>query len=115
MKVAIIDDELDICIILKFMLGREGHEVHTFTSAELAQNFLKTNDVDIIVCDYHMKKISGYELFQLMKKENKSIPFILLTGESLTNTQQLIDDGIHQVLFKPQGLDELVKVLKELN
>lgn len=115
MKIAIIDDELDICIILKFMLRREGHEVHTFTSAELAQDFLKANAVDAIVCDYHMKKVSGLEFFRQMKRENKSIPFILLTGESLTNIPQLLNDGIHQVLFKPQGLDELVKVLKELN
>ena len=115
MKVVLIDDELDICVVMKFMLERAGFQVTSFTSPVEAQAYLKHAEFDVVVSDFQMTPMTGLSLFRWIKSQNKSCPFILLTGEPFMNQDELEKEGIHQVLFKPHGLDDIVDVLKQLN
>jgi len=115
MKIVLIDDEADICIVMKFMLQRSGFEVTSFTSAQEAQDYLKNNSYDAVVSDFQMTPMTGLALFRWLKEQGNNKPFVLLTGEPFMNLEELLEEGIHQVLFKPHGLDDIVKVLQELN
>lgn len=116
MKVVLIDDELDICVIVKFMLERAGHEVTSFTSPEQAQDYLSKSSFDVVISDFQMTPLTGLALFRWLKKLDPHYkPFILLTGEPLMDPEELKREGIHQVLFKPHGLDDIAEVLKQLN
>lgn len=114
MKVAIIDDEPDICYILKLELAASGFEPLTFESAFDAQKYFESNSADAIICDFLMPKMSGLDLFQWLKSKEKNIPFIILTGEPMMDTQQLINNGITEVLFKPQDLKKIPTVLNKI-
>ena len=46
-KILVVDDEMDLCEILRFNLENEGYEVDTANSAEQALKIL-TNDHDLI-------------------------------------------------------------------
>lgn len=116
MKVVLIDDELDICVIVKFMLERAGHEVTSFTSPEVAKDYLSQSNFDVVISDFQMTPLNGLSLFRWLKDVNPHYkPFILLTGEPLMDPEELKKEGIHQVLFKPHGLDDIAEVLKQLN
>lgn len=115
MKIVLIDDEVDICVVVKFMLEKAGHHVTSFSCPLLAQQYLEAAEFDVIVCDFQMSPFTGLTLFRWLKEKNKICPFILLTGEPYMNEKDLKKEGIHQVLFKPHGLDEIVSLLKELN
>lgn len=112
MKILIVDDEKDIGFILGFELKNLGHEIETVTSAADAMEYLKTNDVDAILCDFQMPRMSGLDLFNWIKQQNKSIPFYILTGEPTMDTEQLLQSGVKAILFKPQDLLRLSDFFK---
>ncbi len=114
-RVVLIDDEREICVIVKFMLEKAGFHVTSFTSPTSAQDYLKNAEFDFVVSDFQMSPINGLALLKWLREQNNQCPFILLTGEPYMNLDELLKQGIHQVLFKPQGLDEIVSVLKQLN
>jgi DNA-binding response OmpR family regulator len=114
MKIMIIDDEPDICFILTYEIRSMGHAPIAFETTDAAQNYLLENKVDAIICDLQMPKLNGLELFKWLKKNQKSIPFILLTGDPGLNPQQLLDEGINCILLKPQDLTEIQATLNKI-
>jgi CheY-like chemotaxis protein len=104
MKILIVDDEPDIGFILSFELKSLGHETVTFVSAIEAIEYLKSDTPDAILCDFQMPRMNGLEFFLWLKEQNKMIPFYILTGEPTMDTQQLLQSGIKDILFKPQDL-----------
>lgn len=115
MKVVIIDDEVDICFILAYEIQSLGHSVAQFYSAIEAQKYFESESADLVICDFQMPKLSGLELFKWLKKINKDIPFIVLTGESHMNTEELLNEGIADILFKPQDLKRLEDILNKIS
>jgi DNA-binding NtrC family response regulator len=112
MKILIVDDEIDLGIILSFGLKNLGHETVTLNSTEEAINYLSINSCDAVLCDFQMPRINGLGLFEWMKKNNKHIPFYILTGEPSIGSKKLLEMGIKDILFKPQDLLHLSNFFK---
>lgn len=112
MKITIVDDEEDICYILRLELSSLGHEVNTFPSAVAAQQYLMHDTPDAILCDFQMPMLSGLDLFQWLKTQDRNISFYLLTGEPIMDKTHLINQGITDVLYKPQDLLRLSTIFK---
>ena len=112
MKILIVDDEPDIGFILGFELKNIGHESISFTSALEAIEYLKTNTPDAILCDFQMPRMNGLDFFKWMKKNDIHIPFYILTGEPTMESEQLLQSGIRDILYKPQDLLRLVHFFK---
>lgn len=81
-----VDDEEDLCEILKFNLETEGYEVDTAYSAEEALT-LNLTDYDLLLLDVMMGEISGFKLASMLKKNEKTahIPIIFLTAKDTEN------------------------------
>ena len=90
MKIAIIDDEMDICFILAFEIQSLGHQVVQFNSAIDAQKYFESESVDVIICDFQMPKLSGLDFFKWLRGKNITTPFIVLTGETQMEADSLI-------------------------
>jgi DNA-binding response OmpR family regulator len=112
MKIVIIDDESDIGFILGFELQSLGHQTVTFTSTQEAITYLEKDSCDAILCDFQMPRMNGLDLFNWLQKNNKHIPFYILTGEPTMDTKQLLEMGVKDVLFKPQDLLRLAHFFK---
>lgn len=112
MKILIVDDEKDIGFILGFELKTMGHETVSVETVQEAMDYLKTETPDAILCDFQMPRMSGHELFLWLKGQGKEIPFYILTGEPTMDTNQLIHEGIKDILFKPQDLLRLSSIFK---
>lgn len=84
--ILIVDDEEDLCEILKFNLETEGYEVDTAYSAEEALT-LNLTDYDLLLLDVMMGEISGFKLASMLKKNEKTahIPIIFLTAKDTEN------------------------------
>ena len=61
MRILVVDDELDICEILKYNLETEGFEVVTAYSAEEALE-LPLQDFSLILLDVMMGEMSGFQM-----------------------------------------------------
>lgn len=113
MKVLIIDDEQDIGLIIGYELKFAGHEGVCFDSASKAQAYLLSHpEVDAIVCDFQMPKMSGLEFYHWARSQNFRGSFYILTGEPSMDLKNLLAAGITDVLFKPQDLNKLPSLLK---
>ena len=69
MIIAIIEDEPLIRKSISLYLERIGHSTHCFSSGQEALDFLSVNMVDKVICDIMLKDITGYEVFEELKKK----------------------------------------------
>ena len=102
-QILIVEDEADICEILKFNLENEGYGVSVAYSAEeaLALNLPKFN---LFLVDVMMDKMSGFEFAQIVRNNchTKQIPIIFLTAKS--NEQDVLNGfvvGADDYIYKP--------------
>ena len=112
MKIMIVDDEADICFILGFELRALGHQTVMFHSAVEAQTHLMTEIPDAILCDFQMPKMNGLQLFLWLRAQGHEVPFYILTGEPTMDKRHLLDQGITDILNKPQDLMRLSSIFK---
>lgn len=84
-KILVVDDEEDICEILKFNLQDENTEVHSLHSAEDA---LKEdlNQYNLLLLDVMMNGISGFQLADKLRNNlNINTPIIFITAKDSEN------------------------------
>lgn len=77
-RILVVDDEEDLCEILKFNLENEGYEVDTANSAEEALR-MDIGSYNLLLLDVMMGEISGFKMASMLKKDKKTaqIPIIL--------------------------------------
>ena len=79
-RILVVDDEEDLCEILKFNLEMEGYQVDTANSAEEALK-LDLPSYNLLLLDVMMGEISGFKMASMMKKnkDTAGIPIIFIT------------------------------------
>ena len=113
-RILVVDDEEDLCEILKFNLEMEGYQVDTATSAEEALK-LKLTDYDLLLLDVMMGEISGFKMASMMKKnkETADIPIIFITAKDTENdTITGFNLGADDYISKPFSLREVILRVK---
>ena len=72
-QILIVEDEADICEILRFNLENEGYMVSVAYSAEEALS-CKLSRFHLFLVDVMMDKMSGFEFAQIVRKTNSMEP-----------------------------------------
>jgi len=83
-KIMMIDDEEDLCFIVKANLEDTGlFEVVTLSDPTKAEEAVKSENPDVILLDVVMPQRKGTEVVESLKKdpETKSIPIIMVSGK----------------------------------
>ena len=114
-KILIVDDDELGTKPLKLLLKTQTeYEVEVFNSAKFALEFLKDNDVDLIISDFVMPEMNGIEFLTEVKKLKPSVTTMLLTGYAdKENAIKAINEvGIYKYLEKPYHPDELLLNIK---
>lgn len=108
--ILVIDDEEDLCEILKFNLETEGYFVDTANSAEEALK-LDIKKYDLLLLDVMMGEISGFKMASMLKKDKKTanIPIIFITAKDTENdTVTGFNIGADDYISKPFSLREVI-------
>ena len=107
-KILVLDDVLDAVNLIKRILKGTGHEVVGFTEEEEALNYVRSNPVDLAILDIKLKKITGLEVLEELKKISPSMQAIMLTGyPTLETAQAALKLGAAEYCVKPIDVDEL--------
>jgi DNA-binding response OmpR family regulator len=69
-KIILIEDDIDMNFIISNLLSKNGCKVDSFTTGEGAQNVLSTNHYDIIITDFSLPGMDGFELLELASETN---------------------------------------------
>ena len=114
-KILALDDVLDYVNLTKRILERKGHEVLVFTEEEEALQHARTQSVDLAILDIKLKKMSGVEVLEEIKKINPSIRVIMLTGyPTLETARESLKLGADEYCVKPVDKDELEEKVAEV-
>lgn len=113
-RILVVDDEEDLCEILKFNLEMEGYQVDTANSAEEALK-LELTRYDLLLLDVMMGEISGFKMARMMKqnKDTANIPIIFITAKDTENdTITGFNLGADDYISKPFSLREVILRVK---
>ena len=109
MRLLVVDDEQDLCEILRFDLESEGFEVDTASSAEEALGILATGSYDLYLLDVMMDRISGFDMARQLRDKGDNTPIIFLTARD-THDDQLEGFGVgaDDYITKPFAFDTVL-------
>ena len=113
-RILVVDDEEDICAILKFNLSKEGYEVVTANSAEEALT-LDIASFNLLLLDVMMGGMSGFELTGKLKTDPKTagVPVIFITArDTEDDAVEGFDLGADDYISKPFSIREVVSRVK---
>lgn len=113
-KVIFVDDDVNVLNSLKRALKKEGYETVFFASAQEALDYLAANDVEVIVSDQKMPKMTGMDFLIETRKTHPDSVRILLTGyaEKEVAIKGVNEGKLFRFLTKPWDEDELKMTLK---
>jgi len=113
-KIMIVDDEDVVRALLKDMLMSLGFEVKAFADPTKAVDYYRSEheNIDMVFLDMTMPKLNGRETFFLLKKTNRFVKSIVLSGFSMNeDIEQMIKEGCLTYLKKPVKIQDLQRVL----
>ena len=114
-RILVVDDEENARIGLSRLLAKEGFIVDSVSNGFEALNYLRQQDVNLIVTDINMPGMNG---ITFLKELNKSFPqsnVIMVTAyggvESYIESMNL---GAFEYINKPIKVEELKSILKKI-
>lgn len=108
MKILVVDDEEMSIKLIEIQLKKDNHEVISTTDGREAVEMIKTEKPDLVISDIMMPFMSGLELLEIIKAENKKIPVILISAlDDVEVVQTAIGMGADDFIIKPVKVDEL--------
>lgn len=113
-RILVVDDEEDLCEILKFNLEIEGYDVDTAYSAEDALK-LDISSYNLLLLDVMMGEISGFKLANMLRKNEKTakMPIIFLTAKDTENDLLTgFNLGADDYISKPFSIRQVVARVK---
>jgi DNA-binding response OmpR family regulator len=113
-KVLIVDDEKDFLDIIAERIRARGMDVSTTTSAEDAIHMVEEKSYDVIIMDFMMPGMNGFQTLKAIKEKKPEVQIILLTGNVLEeNRIEAKKLGALDVIEKPPDLKDLIQKIKK--
>ena len=109
-RILVVDDEQDLCEILKFNLETDGYVVETANSAEDALK-MDIAGFDLLLLDVMMGGMSGFAMAKKLKADpaTKDIPVVFLTARDTENdTVTGFNLGADDYISKPFSIREVL-------
>jgi signal transduction histidine kinase/FixJ family two-component response regulator/putative methionine-R-sulfoxide reductase with GAF domain len=101
-RIVIIDDEKRMCDSLSALLSQSGYEVRTFQNPLEALDRINSEEVDLVVTDIKMPRMSGLDILQKVHEKDELLPVILMTAyATLSSAVEAVSKGAYDYLLKP--------------
>ncbi|MBN2032006.1 MAG: response regulator [Deltaproteobacteria bacterium] len=107
-KILVLDDMAETVVLIQTILGTKGHDVTGFTDEEQAIAYARSRDVDLLILDVKLKKLSGLDVLREIKRLQPQVKAMILTGyPSLESAREAKDLGVQEYCIKPMEKEEL--------
>lgn len=113
-KILIIDDQPDLLEIFTDMLQEEGYAV--ITACDGLEGIKKNTESkpNLIILDLKMSKMDGLETLRNIRKTDKGVIVIILTGYgSAGSVRDAVDLNVYEYISKPFKNDVLINIINE--
>jgi len=114
-RLLIVDDEPQICEVLRAYLQREGFDVETAGSVAGARASIETRVPDLVLLDVTLPDGSGFDVLGTIAKPGERIPTIMLTARSEETDRVVgLELGADDYVTKPFSPREIVARVRAL-
>ena len=111
-KILVVDDDLNICELLKLYLENEGYTVFTANDGQAAVDTFAAKTPDLVLLDIMLPKMDGWQVCREIRK-NSSAPIIMLTAKGETFDKVLgLELGADDYVTKPFDAKEVMARIK---
>jgi DNA-binding response OmpR family regulator len=115
MRILIVEDDIQIADMLMEALTNRQYTVDTAQDGEMAWNWIKTLDYDLVLLDITLPKLDGIRFCQQLRDRNTSIPVLMLTARDTIADKIIgLDAGADAYMVKPFDLEELMAQVRAL-
>lgn len=111
-KILVVDDDLNICELLKLYLENEGYSVYTANDGQAAVDTFNAKTPDLVLLDIMLPKMDGWQVCREIRKTS-SAPIIMLTAKGETFDKVLgLELGADDYVTKPFDAKEVMARIK---
>jgi CheY-like chemotaxis protein len=106
----VVDDDPILVELLVSLCELTGARVYSAPNGSMAMKMVKELPIDLVISDLKMQKGDGISFLRSLRTgQFREIPFILLTGLTHLNVDQIKELGAQDVVFKPFDLEDFTK------
>jgi CheY-like chemotaxis protein/two-component sensor histidine kinase len=98
----VVDDDPDICHLLRDRLESEGFQVYTAADGRAALRLLADTPVDGVLLDIALPELDGFDVLRQMRVTQPELPVVMMTAvEALDRAMAAVESGAQDYLLKP--------------
>jgi two-component system response regulator HydG len=113
-KIVVVDDEADICFLLKRFLSKNDFIVETAQNGKDGLALIDSISPDLVMTDFRLGDITGTELLTAIKAKRPNVPVLIITGYSdIKVAVSVMKLGAYDYITKPLFPDEILVSVKK--
>lgn len=112
----IIDDEVDICYLLKGILRQRNIQADHVTSLAAADTFLKETDPPVIFLDNHLSDGLGIDYVRRLKENHPLTKVIMITAhDTAHDRERAFNEGVDFFISKPFSREMILRTIEKIS
>ena len=115
-NILIVDDDINLCTVLSEELAEVGYDTNFLTGGDEVSDFIKTNQVDLILLDLKMPGKDGFQVLREIGYSNGSSPEVIVLT-AYADVKSAIEKkkmGATDFISKPYDFDELLITIRKV-
>ena len=115
-RILVVDDEENARVALSKILTHDGYEVSSAGNGLEALNFLRSNDVELIITDLNMPEMNGLMFLRELNRSYPTSKVIMITAYGEVESYlEAITLGAFEYINKPVKYDDLKKIIDKIS
>ncbi|MCE0524198.1 MAG: response regulator transcription factor [Methylacidiphilales bacterium] len=115
MRILLVEDEEKVSRFIVRGLKAEGYALDAVPDGKAGSEYLAGYSYDLVILDLNLPGLSGTDLLRLIRKENTTVPVLILTArDSVADKVRNFECGADDYLTKPFSFAELLVRIKAL-
>lgn len=112
-KILVVDDEPEICWIVKKVLVEAGFEVDLAFDGERGLDMVERGEPNLVLLDLRLPGIDGLETLKRIKAQHTQLPVVILSAfDNVGAAVRAMKLGAYDYISKPLNVDEMLITLK---
>ena len=107
--ILVLDDDPDICIMIKMVLDYYGYDAMDAENEENARKIISSNHVDLLIMDMLLSGVDGTDICRQLKqdKQTASIPILMFSAHP-TAKESCLAAGADDFISKPFEMNDMM-------